>query len=267
MPDSEPRIKVYQVIGWDRFFEGAKSKSYNNKSSCMMPCKHGLGYRRLISEKDGPAMFGAWCSMIQTISRQPSPRRGYLTDNGRSTGKAYTPEDLELLTNIPSCLFERMLEICSSQTVGWLSITYVKDTTRIPQGYHEDTIGIPRYPSNYNLDSNSNSSTPTEYMESSTPTPYTDIVAFFNSLESPFPKVTKLTDTRKRHLKSRFNDHGLDSIKQVFTMASKSPFLTGENERGWMADFDWLIKPSNFQKVIEGKYNKKSRREELAKDF
>ena len=130
--------KLYRVKDWQESFEGAKSKNYKNKSSCQMPCKHGLGFRRLVMRDDGAAYFGAWCAMIQVLSRQDSPRDGYLTDNGRHDGEPLTPEDLEVLTGIKSAVFSGMLSACSSKGIRWLT-----DTTRIPQGYHADTTRIP----------------------------------------------------------------------------------------------------------------------------
>jgi len=144
-------IDVYRVVNWDGNFEGAKSKTYNNKSSCMMPTKHGLGFHRIIQNKDGSAIFGAWCAMIQVISRHSKPRQGYLTDDGRVHGKPYTPSDLELLTGVPSKYFTLLFPL--AQSVGWLTLTSVKDTTGIVS---VPTVSL-RYPSNSNLDSNLNS--------------------------------------------------------------------------------------------------------------
>jgi hypothetical protein len=35
-----------------------------------------------------------------------------------------------------------------------------------------------------------------------------------------------------------------------------SDFLKGNNNRNWTADIDWILKPNNFIKVLEGNYNK-----------
>ncbi len=40
----------------------------------------------------------------------------------------------------------------------------------------------------------------------------------------------------------------------MFTQMAASPFLCGENDRRWVADFDWIVKPGNAEKVLEGKY-------------
>jgi len=67
-------IDIYRVQMWEANFEGAKSKSYNNKTSCSMPTKHGLGFKRLVTDVDGAAMFGAWCALMQLLSRQHKPK-------------------------------------------------------------------------------------------------------------------------------------------------------------------------------------------------
>lgn len=50
--------------------------------------------------------------------------------------------------------------------------------------------------------------------------------------------------------------------QEYFGMVSRSPWLLGENPRGWTADLDWLLSEGNMAKVLEGKYlPKPSRRE------
>ncbi len=141
-------ITAYQVVDWDKNFEGAKSRTYSNKTTCQMPTKHGLGYKKLVKSKDGAAIFGAWCAMVQVLSRHPKPREGYCTDTGRIDGKPYTAEDLELLTDIPAKYFKSMIQVAASKHVGWL---------RIPDGYQADTTGPLHSDSDSDLDSNSDS--------------------------------------------------------------------------------------------------------------
>lgn len=38
----------------------------------------------------------------------------------------------------------------------------------------------------------------------------------------------------------------------------KCNFLLGENDRGWKADLEWIVKSENMVKIIEGKYEKQS---------
>jgi len=128
-----------QVVGWEEWFESAKSKTYKHKSQCYTPNKHGLGYRRLIRQPNGPALFGAWCAMVQVLSRQAAPRKGYLTDTGLPDGIPVVSADLALQTDIPAEIFDALLALCVSPSVGWLIEAngqgHHKDTTRIPQAY------------------------------------------------------------------------------------------------------------------------------------
>ena len=48
--------------------------------------------------------------------------------------------------------------------------------------------------------------------------------------------------------------------QEYFGMVSRSPWLLGENSRGWTADLDWLLNESNMAKVLEGKYLPKAKK-------
>jgi len=53
----------------------------------------------------------------------------------------------------------------------------------------------------------------------------------------------------------------VEEWESFFTIVSASRFLTGKakpkqaDERSFIAGFDWLVKPANWQKVLEGNYN------------
>lgn len=80
------------------------------------------------------------------------------------------------------------------------------------------------------------------------------IVDIFNSVCKNLPSVQKITNQRKSSINSRMNDYGLEKIGEVFQIVSKNEFLNGGNDRGWKADFDWVMNPNNFIKILEGKY-------------
>ena len=68
------------------------------------------------------------------------------------------------------------------------------------------------------------------------------------------PKIELLHETRKRAIKTRFNEVGIEGIERMLKNAEESNFLNGENEKNWVANFDWLFRPTNFMKVLEGNY-------------
>lgn len=71
-----------------------------------------------------------------------------------------------------------------------------------------------------------------------------------------WPRVQKLTPQRRSSLLSRFKDvGGVAAWCEAINRASRSPLLVGNNSRQWIASFDWLAKPANFTKLMEGNYD------------
>ena len=83
---------------------------------------------------------------------------------------------------------------------------------------------------------------------------YSEISDLYNSICLSFPRLTKLSDARKKAIKARFNTYTIEDFRRLFTMAEESDFLKGKNDRNWSATFDWLIKDSNMAKVLDGNY-------------
>ena len=85
------------------------------------------------------------------------------------------------------------------------------------------------------------------------------LVEFFNSelkkRNSLIPSIKQLSDARKKTLKARVREYGKESLVKVFRKAAVSDFLNGKNDRSFTASFDWLLKPTNFPKVLEGNYD------------
>lgn len=73
------------------------------------------------------------------------------------------------------------------------------------------------------------------------------------------PQIKKLTDDRKRAIQKFSKQYTLKDWEEVCKIANTSEFLCGTNDRGWKADFDFLIKPNKATNVLEGKYSGKAR--------
>ena len=68
-------------------------------------------------------------------------------------------------------------------------------------------------------------------------------------------KLVMITGRRREMVRARIRE---TSVEDFFTMihnAAVSSFLRGESQRGWVANFDWCIRPNNYPKVLEGRYN------------
>lgn len=80
----------------------------------------------------------------------------------------------------------------------------------------------------------------------------------WNSIATTYhlPAINNLTTTRIRHLKARIKEAGGEAEfwAAVEGSLAASPFLRGENNRGWRANFDFFMQQSSFQKVLDGVY-------------
>lgn len=86
---------------------------------------------------------------------------------------------------------------------------------------------------------------------------YEQIKDLYNDICISFPKITSLSDTRKKSIKARLNTYTVEQFEEMFKKAEASTFLKGGNNRNWTANFDWLMKDSNFAKVLDGNYDNK----------
>ena len=84
------------------------------------------------------------------------------------------------------------------------------------------------------------------------------VIDYFNGVCINLPKVIKVTDKRKRLVINRMKEYSKDDLKKVIDLTSESLFLNGDNNRGWTADFDWLMQKQNFIKILEGNYKNKT---------
>lgn len=86
--------------------------------------------------------------------------------------------------------------------------------------------------------------------------PVTSVVGFWNLLPAPFPRVTKVTPKRRTATEARLRDTPeLKRWERAIAVLPGSPFLRGENDRGWVANFDWLMRPDTLTKLEEGNYS------------
>lgn len=98
---------------------------------------------------------------------------------------------------------------------------------------------------------------------------YNAIMRKFNEADKGrIPNIEKMTDARKTAIRTRVKDFGLDSIDRVISAISASDFLKGNDKEGWFANFDWIFKPANYAKILEGNYaNKKKKNSYRNSDY
>jgi hypothetical protein len=86
-----------------------------------------------------------------------------------------------------------------------------------------------------------------------------DILEGWNDLAEKcgLPKAGKLTGGRLRQAQARLREYpDLDSWQRAMRHIHDTPFLRGENDRGWRADIDFLLQAKSFTKLTEESYGK-----------
>ena len=98
------------------------------------------------------------------------------------------------------------------------------------------------------------------------PCPHEEIVKLYHAMLPTLPRVREWTKARQSMLTSRWREkperQSLDWWRKFFGYVAGCAFLTGNvpGRNGgppFMADLEWLVRPSNFVKVIEGKYEQR----------
>lgn len=94
------------------------------------------------------------------------------------------------------------------------------------------------------------------------PCPHDRIIAAYHEILPELRQVREWNETRTRLLARRWTEsperQSLDWWREFFGYVRKSRFLmghtTGRDGRPFDCDLEWLIRPTNFAKVVEGKY-------------
>lgn len=92
--------------------------------------------------------------------------------------------------------------------------------------------------------------------------PYEKIVKIYHEKLPQLPKVEIISNTRKAKLKTCWSQKATEQFKpqdlvwwqDYFDYVGRVPFLLGENNKGWRANFDFLTNLNSLVKVMEGFY-------------
>ena len=100
------------------------------------------------------------------------------------------------------------------------------------------------------------------------------VLSLYHSTLPNLPTIEIWNDTRAGYLRQRWREVAIDLSKdgtvthaamlawwkQFFEHIRSSKFLTGKTQSKdkppFLADLEWIIKPTNFAKIIEGKYHR-----------
>lgn len=71
-------------------------------------------------------------------------------------------------------------------------------------------------------------------------------------------KIVRLNQSRMSQILARTKEYGKEAVAQVIVKTANSNFLNGDNNRGFLATFDWIFRPTNFPKIYEGNYDNRT---------
>ncbi|MFL7796622.1 hypothetical protein OIM93_06875 [Clostridium chauvoei] len=89
--------------------------------------------------------------------------------------------------------------------------------------------------------------------------PYNEIIKLFNDICKSLPKVRARSKVRDKKIKSMFRELGIENIQELFNRVEGSSFLSGKTGKWENCNFDWIVKQSNYIKVLEGTYDDKDK--------
>lgn len=68
-------------------------------------------------------------------------------------------------------------------------------------------------------------------------------------------RLKDINESRRKKFATRIREPAFDFLK-ILEKIKVSPHLKGDNNRGWKADFNWILEnDSNYLKILEGNYN------------
>lgn len=125
---------------------------------------------------------------------------------------------------------------------------------------------VHKYPDGY-------SSKPEVSTTEKTPScPHQKIRELYNNTLPELPACQSWNNTFEKYLKARWREdperQSLDWWKQYFEFIRESDFLMGRSDKsGFQATFEWIIKPTNMSKILNGNYKNRNQEEESFEEY
>lgn len=96
--------------------------------------------------------------------------------------------------------------------------------------------------------------------------PHQEIIAAYHEILPSLARVREWTPERQSFLRKRWTEkedrQSLDWWRDFFLYVGKSDFLMGRRETktgAFECDLEWLVRPQNFVRVLEGRYENRGR--------
>ena len=88
-----------------------------------------------------------------------------------------------------------------------------------------------------------------------------EVIDLYHTICISYPRVKVISGKREKEILARLDTYSMEDMEMVFRNAESSSFMKGKNDRGWSANFDWMMNEDSFVKILEGNYISKGRKE------
>jgi hypothetical protein len=195
----------------------------------------------------GKKNFTLDANLINSVSQLPDETAGQLFKHILQFVNGQAPVSDNILINLIfdniKCLISKTYDVSYKRRQAGLNSAKAKKLKKTQQNLT-------------NPNKSQQSSTKIGFVENKSKTiDYQEIINIFNKVCVELPSARlPVTDERKKKIDALLKVYTLDDIGIVFEKTSESNYLNGKVEK-WKANIDWLLKPTNFVKVIEGNYD------------
>lgn len=86
-----------------------------------------------------------------------------------------------------------------------------------------------------------------------------ELAGIYNEACPSLPKCRAVTDKRRRSARTLLKTFTVEDFREICRKAQDSSFMRGENDRGWRADFDFLVSERGAAATLEGKYDDRAK--------
>lgn len=252
-------MKCYSVTKWDEFFENNRTKGMVQMRWVPIPNKHdGEGFTDLIGRPNGMALYGAWILILQVASK--CDKRGVLM---KSNGAPHTAASIARQSRGNEKAIEQALPVLVE--IGWLeckecnvnSDEGLSNPAVCPQSSGSLPAPIPHV-ADEGREGKGIEGKEGKEDSANAPCHASDFKKAWNELPPPFPKVRDWTDARNKALKARCADESwTKGYQTALQRMASSSFCRGKNDRNWIADVEFFLRPDTVTKILEGKYDDK----------
>ncbi len=274
-------MKLYYIRDWDQIYENNRSRELSKIGWFAMPNKQdGDGYTAMMERKDGAAILGAFVACAQIASRC-EPRGTLIRDGGRP----HDATTLGRMSRIHPQTIQNMLDFCCQEDVNWFAVkdfqvessptcedsTATCENPAVECGNPADTCGADQQPALAiaAVGCGNPAQKGREGKEGIEGKGKEGGVAargcrYFVDVwnrvsKPPLPKAMTLSGDREKHIGARAKDNWwVENFEAAITKMNESDFCKGINNRGWVADFDFLLQPGKMARIMEGKYDNRS---------